>query len=58
MLDLVAAFGAGFLRSSLETYLQAFIVAGVACMATAVLVLWIGREGERPGSPAAAGATS
>ena len=54
----VAAFGAGFLRSSLETYLQAFIIAGVACMATAVMVLWIGREGERPGSAAAAGATS
>jgi predicted MFS family arabinose efflux permease len=53
----VAAFGAGYLRSSLETYLQAFIIAGVACMATAVLVLWIGRQGERPGAPAAAGAT-
>jgi predicted MFS family arabinose efflux permease len=54
----VAAFGAGLLRTSLETYLQAFIVAGVACMLTAVMVLWIGGERERPDAPAAAGATS
>jgi predicted MFS family arabinose efflux permease len=54
----VAAFGAGLLRTSLETYLQAFIVAGAACMVTAVMVLWIGGERERPDAPAAAGATS
>ena len=39
----VAAFGAGYLRTSLETYLQAFVLAGIACVLTAVLVLWIGR---------------
>jgi sugar phosphate permease len=54
----VAAFGAGFLRSSLETYLQAFVVAGVACMAAALMVLWIGRERERTDAPAGAGATT
>jgi predicted MFS family arabinose efflux permease len=54
----VAAFGAGFLRSSLETYLQAFVVAGVACMAAALMVLWIGRERERPDAPVGAGATT
>ncbi len=52
----VAAFGAGWLRSSLETYLQAFILAGAACMVAAFMVLWIGRERERPDAPAAAGA--
>jgi sugar phosphate permease len=40
----VAAFGAGYLRTSLETYLQAFVLAGIACVLTAVLVLWIGRN--------------
>jgi MFS family permease len=39
----VAAFGAGYLRSSLETYLQAFIIAGIACLIAAMMVLWIGR---------------
>ena len=38
----LAAYGAGALRSNLETYLQAFIIAGIACVATAVMVLWIG----------------
>lgn len=53
----VAAFGAGYLRASLETYLQAFIIAGLACLATAVMVLWIGRgRRERPGMPVAAAA--
>jgi sugar phosphate permease len=42
----VAAYGAGWLRSSLETYLEAFIVAGVACVIAAVAVLWIGRARE------------
>ena len=41
----VAAYGAGWLRSSLETYLEAFIVAGVACVIAAAAVLWIGRGG-------------
>jgi predicted MFS family arabinose efflux permease len=55
----VAAFGAGYLRSSLETYLQAFVIAGVACLVTAVMVLWIGRREHRErrlGAPAEAAA--
>jgi predicted MFS family arabinose efflux permease len=54
----VAAFGAGLLRTSLETYLLAFILAGAACMVAAVMVLWIGGERESPDAPVAAGATS
>jgi predicted MFS family arabinose efflux permease len=51
----VAALGAGFLRTSLDRFLQAFIIAGLFCLATAGLVLLIGRE--RPAMPVAAGAT-
>jgi sugar phosphate permease len=51
----VAAFGAGALRTSFDTYLQAFIIAGIACVATAGLVLLIGRE--RPAGAIPAGAT-
>ncbi len=50
----VAAFGAGFLRSSLETYLQAFVIAGLACLVAAVASLWIGRSREGTVRPAAA----
>jgi predicted MFS family arabinose efflux permease len=39
-----AAYGAGLIRTSLESYLDAFILAGFACMATAILVLFIGRK--------------
>ena len=38
----IAAFGAGALRTNLDTYLQAFIIAGVACVLTAFMVLRIG----------------
>jgi predicted MFS family arabinose efflux permease len=51
----VAALGAGYLRTSLDSYLQAFIIAGLFCLATAGLVLLIGRE--RPTAPVPAGAT-
>ncbi len=50
----VAAFGAGYLRTSLETYLQAFVLAGIACVLTAVMVLWIGRARDEGAEPAAA----
>jgi len=50
----VAAYGAGWLRSSLETYLEAFIVAGVACVIAAAAVLWIGRTPGRETVGAAA----
>ncbi len=39
-----AAFGAGLLRTELDTYLQAFLVAGLACAAAATMSLMIGRS--------------
>ncbi|MDC0714872.1 MFS transporter [Stigmatella sp. ncwal1] len=48
----VGALGAGVVRTSLETYTPAWVVAGVICMAASVLVLRIGR---RPRPPALAG---
>jgi len=42
-----AAFGAGVMRTALDGYLAAFIIAGLICVATAFLVLAIGR-GSRP----------
>lgn len=40
----VAAIGAGTLRTELGSYLEAFVLAGIACVLTAVMVLWIGRR--------------
>ena len=42
-----AAFGAGFSRSELMTYLPAFYIAGAACLVAAVLAITI-RSGRRP----------
>ena len=42
-----AAFGAGFSRSELMTYLPAFYAAGAACLVAAVLAIMI-RSGRRP----------
>jgi sugar phosphate permease len=42
-----AAFGAGFSRSELMTYLPAFYTAGVACLVAAILAITI-RSGRRP----------
>src|SRR5262249_5082536 len=39
----VAAYGAGVIRTSLDSYLEAFIVAGIACLFAALIVLRIGR---------------
>ena len=39
-----AAFGAGFLRTELDSYVQAFLVAGLACAASALMALMIGRS--------------
>jgi sugar phosphate permease len=44
----VAATGAGTLRTELGSYLEAFVIAGIACMITALMVLWIGRKSARP----------
>jgi sugar phosphate permease len=40
----VAATGAGTLRTELGSYLEAFVIAGFACVLTAFMVLWIGRR--------------
>ena len=40
----VAATGAGTLRVELGSYLEAFVLAGIACVLTAFMVLWIGRR--------------
>jgi predicted MFS family arabinose efflux permease len=42
-----AAFGAGVIRTAMDGYLLAFLIAGVICVATAFMVLAIGR-GSRP----------
>lgn len=43
-----AAFGAGALRVANNRYLEAFVFAGFACLATALLVLFIGRRTQHP----------
>jgi len=40
----VAATGAGTLRTELGSYLEALVLAGLACVVTAFMVLWIGRR--------------
>ncbi len=50
----LAAFGAGFLRTALETYLQAFMVSGVACLIAAVIALSIKHARQTPPTPVAA----
>jgi sugar phosphate permease len=44
----VAATAAGTMRTELGSYLEAFVIAGIACVLTAVMVLWIGRKSARP----------
>jgi MFS family permease len=44
----LAAWGAGFLRTSLESYLESFVISGIACVVTALYVLAIGRARARP----------
>lgn len=43
-----AAFGAGALRVANNRYLEAFVFAGFACLATALMVLFIGRRTQHP----------
>jgi predicted MFS family arabinose efflux permease len=51
-----AAFGAGFLRTALDRYLEAFLIAGFACAAAAIMSLMVGRaRGERLRPAMAAG---
>jgi MFS family permease len=39
-----AAAGAGFLRTELESYVEAFLIAGLACGVSALMALMIGRS--------------
>jgi hypothetical protein len=49
-----AAYGAGFSRTMLATYLPAFFVAGALCLVAAALVLTLAkRGGEAASAPAA-----
>ncbi len=43
-----AALGAGILRTALDGYLEAFIIAGLACIVAAMMVLLIGRGAGKP----------
>jgi MFS family permease len=52
----LAAFGAGYLRTTLETYLQSFVVSGLACLVAAVLAVLIQAARKAPPAPAAAAA--
>ncbi|WP_207477973.1 MFS transporter [Arenibaculum pallidiluteum] len=49
----VAAFGAGVMRTALDGYMEAFLMAGIACFAATAMSLLIGR---RPVAPAKAAA--
>jgi predicted MFS family arabinose efflux permease len=40
----LAAFGAGFIRTSFERYLEAFVISGLACLAAALVALLISRR--------------
>ncbi|HEV8016248.1 MAG TPA: MFS transporter [Stellaceae bacterium] len=48
----VAAFGAGFTRTSFGTYLPALYIAGAACLIAALLALTVGKAARRTPSPA------
>lgn len=47
----VAALGAGYLRTVMGTYVQAFVIAGAFCIVAALLALRIGRHGRRAPDP-------
>jgi sugar phosphate permease len=47
----VAAFGAGVLRTAMDGYLEAFMLAGLACLVAVAMSLMIGRQ---PAAPARA----
>jgi sugar phosphate permease len=50
----LAAFGAGYMRTALETYLQSFVLSGIACLVAAILALAIRRAGASPAAPSPA----
>jgi MFS family permease len=47
----VAAFVAGYMRVALESYMQSFVLSGIACVITAGYVLLISRANAAPGTP-------
>jgi sugar phosphate permease len=49
----VAAFGAGFTRTSFGTYLPALYIAGAFCLIAALLALTVGKKAPATPSPAA-----
>ena len=49
-----AAFGAGFLRTALDRYLEAFLIAGLACAAAAIMSLMVGSASRPQMRPAMA----
>lgn len=44
----VAAYGAGFTRTTFDSYLPAFFVAGALCLIAALLIPTVGRSGKEP----------
>jgi hypothetical protein len=42
------------MRAALETYLQAFLISGIACLVAAGMALAIRRAGSTPAAPAPA----
>jgi MFS family permease len=46
-----ASFGAGTLRTALDGYLEAFIIAGLLCLGAACMSLMIGNRAREPGRP-------
>ncbi len=46
-----AAFGAGYLRDSLDRYTEAFLISGLFCIVAALMALAIHRRGPRPLTP-------
>lgn len=53
-----AAFGAGFLRTTLDSYLLAFLVGGLACAAAAIMSLMISHPHQAKLRPAVVGAAA
>ena len=47
----VAAFGAGYLRDSLDRYTESFLAAGLVCLVAALMALAINRRGPQPLTP-------
>ena len=51
-----AAFFGGVIRSTFDTYMQAFLISGMLCLIAAIAVLFIGYNRPQPERPAVAAA--